>query len=291
VISNRQELARKALSSALKARVQAERTLWDPICVYDLAEKLGVDVRFLDVPSMEGFYSKQPGPLILLPSERPSSRQAYSCAHELGHHVFGHGTRADELLDGRADGAAYADDPDEFLVECFAGFILMPKLAVDRALTCRGWNLTDLTVERAYIIAGVLGVGYTTLLKHMRWSLGILAAAKAEELLKMQPKQIRRSWLGHETTNNVIVVDPYWNGRPIDVQVGDFVVAPHGVEVEAPGLRLVRKTHLVVVLEAIQPGIGRLCVPTEGWANFVRVSRSAYVGLAKYRHLEDTGDA
>jgi len=291
VIPNRKELARQALSSALKTRVRAARNLWDPICIYDVAEKIEVEVRFLDVPSMEGLYCKQPGPLILLPSERPPGRQAYSCAHELGHHVAGHGTGVDELLDEKSNGSSYGDNPDEFLVECYAGFLLMPKSAVERALTCRGWKLTALTGEQAYTIAGLFGVGYSTLVNHLRWSLGILAATKAEELLRMSPKQIRRHWLEHDTSNNVVVLDRFWVGRPIDLKVGDFVVAPKGIEVESPNLQLVRETRHGIILETKQPGIGRLSIPAEGWANFVRVSRSAYVGLAKYRHLEDAADA
>ncbi|MGN6369020.1 MAG: ImmA/IrrE family metallo-endopeptidase [Phycisphaerae bacterium] len=291
MLANRRELARQALAAATRTRIATKRALWDPICVFDLAEEMHVEVRFLDIPSMEGLYSKQPRPLILLPAERPASRQVYSCAHELGHHVAGHGTRFDELREEMSQNAKALDDSDEFLVECYAGYLMMPKMAVERAVSNRGWSAPNLTPSQAYEVAGFLGVGYTTLIKHMRWSLGLMDASKADSLLKFQPKEIRREWLGEATTTNVIVVDTRWTGRPIDMHVGELLVVPQSIKFESPHLRVVRENPPSVILEAIQPGIGRLTSPTNSWANFVRVSRAAYAGLARYRHLEEAPNA
>jgi len=286
VIWNRKELARKALASALQTRHHAGKSPWEPICVYDLAEKLKVEVRFLECSSMEGIYSKEPGPVILLPAKRPASRQAYSCAHELGHHIAGHGTRMDELLEERSAGQEDKDDPDEFLVDCFAGFLLMPKLAVERAIKCRGWTSSILTAEQTYTIAGQLRVGYTTLIQHMRWSLKILPCTQADKLLKFQPKRIRRAWLDRETTANLLVVDEHWCGRPIDLHVGDYLVIPRNARVEASHLEALQVTDVGQILEAKRPGLGQIFLSSNN-AAFVRVSRAAYVGLAKHRHLED----
>ena len=92
-MTDRKQMARMAAMVALRTRNKAGATLGQAICVYDLAEHLGIEVRFLDIPSMEGFYSKNPGPLILLSTLRPAGRRVFTCAHELGHHVLGHGTR------------------------------------------------------------------------------------------------------------------------------------------------------------------------------------------------------
>ena len=59
---NRNAIARKAIADALSIRLGAERGLDKAICVYDLAWSLGVEVRFLDIPSMEGMYYKSPDP-------------------------------------------------------------------------------------------------------------------------------------------------------------------------------------------------------------------------------------
>lgn len=288
---DRKELARRALGSALQTSVKSGRCLWDPVCVYEVADKLGIEVRFFDVPSMEGLYCKKPGPLILLPAERPQSRQSYSCAHEIGHHVAGHGTNVDELGGGNTVGGATTNNPEEFFADCFAGFLLMPKLAVERALTVRGWRTSALTAKQAYVLASQLGVGYTTLLQHMRWSLGILPSGVAENLLKVPPKSIRSELLGQETSANVVVVDQNWAGRPVDMQAGDYLVVPRGAHVESPHRKMLEDVGCNTILRANHVGIGRLVMPGNTPPTFVRISRIGYIGLEKYRHLEDCDNA
>jgi hypothetical protein len=41
------------------------------------------------------------------------------------------------------------------------------------------------------------------------------------------------------------------------------------------------------VVRAVRPGLSRVLRPSANWACFLRVSRRQYVGLARYRHLED----
>ena len=90
-----------------------------PICIYGLCETLGVAVRFNNI-NMEGMYQRGVPPRIHLSARRPLPRRAYNCAHELGHHVFGHGSSIDEL---REDAKAQPwEDPKEFLADTFAGF-------------------------------------------------------------------------------------------------------------------------------------------------------------------------
>jgi FixJ family two-component response regulator len=69
-------------------------------------------VRFNNI-NMEGVYRRGLPPRIHLSARRPLPRRAYNCAHELGHHVFGHGSSIDEL---REDAKAQPwEDPKEFL--------------------------------------------------------------------------------------------------------------------------------------------------------------------------------
>ena len=53
-MNDRRAIARQAIAAALRTRLSAGYGLDHAICVYDLAEKLGLEVRFLDLPSMEG---------------------------------------------------------------------------------------------------------------------------------------------------------------------------------------------------------------------------------------------
>ena len=51
---------------------------------------------------------------IFISSLRPTGRQHFTCAHELGHHIFNHGMKIDELVSKKE--SSYNDD--EFLVDC-----------------------------------------------------------------------------------------------------------------------------------------------------------------------------
>jgi Zn-dependent peptidase ImmA (M78 family) len=172
------ELAMQALIQATQIRQVAGLGLTDPTNIYDLAKQLGVEVRFVDIPSLEGMYLKlNQRAEIFISTHRPAGRQASTCGHELGHHVFKHGTQIDEYLDGVAELERF--DPQEFLVDCFSGFVLMPKSAVNYAFTIRGWNPQLCTSTQAYIIAGLFGVGYITLLQHMSKTLKLVPQAHA----------------------------------------------------------------------------------------------------------------
>jgi Zn-dependent peptidase ImmA (M78 family) len=287
VIKDGKRLARQALFAALKLRKNYGYELWEPICIYDLAEKHGVEVRFEGISSMEGMYSKSPGPIIIISSERPSGRQSFNCAHELGHHVFNHGGRIDELIDNKMKNN-YC--PEEFLANCFAGFLLMPKVAIQYAFRNRGWSLTNPTHTQLYIIADNLGVGYSALITHMQQSLRILNPSLALKLLKVQPKHIKAEILGYTTNSNLVVADESWKSRAIDIQVGDLVLTRSETINEGECISPVHNSDKGDIFEGVTPGIGRLLNERFKWATFVRVSRKQYVGLGKYRHLKEVKD-
>ena len=93
---NRHALATQAMQAAIATRAKAKLDQHGPICIYGLSETLGVTVRFNTI-NMEGMYQRGAPPRIHLSARRPLPRRAYNCAHELGHHVFGHGSSIDEL--------------------------------------------------------------------------------------------------------------------------------------------------------------------------------------------------
>jgi hypothetical protein len=83
------------------AREAAEVDPFGPADPYAAAESFRLRVTF-SATSMEGFYFKPAN--ILVSSLRPVGRRAFTCAHELGHHWFGHGSTIDQLQeDGHAE--------------------------------------------------------------------------------------------------------------------------------------------------------------------------------------------
>jgi len=285
--ATRKELAREALAAALQLRTSKGRNLVDPICIYDLAEELKIELRFADIPSLEGMYSNAPRPAIILGSERPAGRRVYTCGHEMGHHRFGHGMRVDELRPDDADPPPF--DPQEFIAQSFAGFLLMPKLALCNAFSIRGWKPAEATAEQIYRISNLFGVTYSGLIHHMANSLGILSGSNAEKLLHIKLRDIRADFIT-APKRQLVLVDKFWKARAIDLEVGDLVLAPWNAVCEGRCLIHIERTAKGELLEASQPGHGRFADSASDWACFVRVSRRFYVGRSIYRHLEEVAD-
>jgi hypothetical protein len=255
------------------------------VCPYDLAEKLGVRVYFDDsMPSMEGAYVNATAAKIIVTSLRPIGRMAYSCAHEIGHHAFGHGSHIDEIME-KPDKAK--KNPEEFLAEVFAGFLLMPNLAVRHGFSRRGWSYNDCMPKQVFVVAGWLGVGYTTLVNHMCHSLRLITLSKAKELCRVPVKTTKRELTGEEFRENVFWVDRHWTGRPVDVQVGDIIIAEEGLGLEGNVAEPVSVETAKRAFKGVRPGIGRLSAADGSWAAFLRISRREYQGWGRYRHLED----
>ena len=282
-MSELNRMAQGAFASALRMRKNAGYRLDEAICVYDLAETLGIEVRFADIPSMEGMLYCNPDPVIIVSSQRPSGRRAFTCAHELGHFHSGDGTTVDELVGSSERADTY---PKEFIADCFAGALLMPKIAVERAFAVRNWSTQNPTAGELYVVSGYLGVGYSTLVHHMWKSLRLLSGSHAENLLKVSRGKAQAQALGWETASTVWIVDPHWNSRPIDMEVGDLVQVHEDSEYEGSCLEDAGVSGSGCLYRACQPGIGRLSSAT-GWAGYVRVSRKNFVGRSLFRHLEE----
>ena len=285
-MNHRRAIARQAMVAALRTRLSAGYGLEHAVCVYDLAEKLGLEVRFLDLPSMEGMYLSASNPTVIVSSLRPPGRRAFTCAHELGHHNRSDGIEIDELVE-QWDIPRF--NTKEFAADCFAGALLMPKMAVSGAFAIRGWSMEDCTPDQAFMVAGYFGVGYTTLIHHMRSALQVLPDTRAQALLKVSPRKAQALLLGWQTPQTVVVVDGHWTGRAVDVEVGDLIFVPGGAQSEGTCFEPSSDLEHRRLFVAGRPGIGRL-EAGDTWSAFVRVSRRDYVGRALYRHWEEAGD-
>ena len=282
----RRALVHAAMLESINVRSGAKAGLDGPLDVYALSERLGLRVRFVDI-SMEGFYKRGRPPQVLLSALRPLARRAYTCAHEIGHHVFKHGSTIDELVDNpEGSGATTAE---EISAQTFAGFLLMPTLGMRKAFAQRGWDAAKATPAQLLTIASAYGVGYTTIVNHLAYVLGMMPPARARELVRIPLPQVRREVLGTATSAPLIVVDCHWTLPTIDVEVGMQVLLPKGASLEDDRLVLRADTSLGRLFEALKPGIVQV-ERREGESVFVRIARRQYVGLSQYRHLEETDD-
>lgn len=283
----RQELARKAMLKSIDVRMAAGLDLMNPICIYGLCDSLKVKVRFVNI-NMEGTYVRGEIPRILVSSLRPLPRRNFTCGHELGHHVFEHGSTVDKLVKDREKTKVF--NPDEFLVDSFAGFLLMPTLGVRKAFVSRGWNADSATPLQIFTVACHFGVGYETLIDHMTFALEMISHQRATTLRKVKLPAIRQIVLGQESSDPLIIADDKWALPTIDVEVGTHLLLPMTAEVASDTIIGLEETSLGRLFRANRPGIVRVHCPNTSWAVFVRVSRYQFEGLSQYRHLEDTED-
>jgi hypothetical protein len=229
-------------------------------------------------------YSPEPTPTIAVSAKRPRGRRRYTCGHELGHHICGHGTRLDELIDETVE----RWNPEEFMAQRFAAALLMPKLAVESAFAKRGWPIMQPQPVMIFTVAQELGVGYTTLVGHLERTLQCLPRAAADALRSVRLSQLRERLAGFAVERDLVIVDQNWACRTIDVEVGDIVILPRDTNVEGECASLAEKPVRHAV--AIAPGIGRVTMHTDRPSVLLRVSRRGFTGLARYRHLEEIAD-
>ena len=257
----------------------------EPVNVYDVAAAIGVEVRFLDGPSLEGMFVRDPHPMVVLPSlnHRPRGRVSFSCAHEIGHCQLGHGTTVDEYLDGDAQTLPKSDE--EFAADTFASSLLMPRQAVLQRFHMRDAEPETATPQLIFMIAAELDVGYQTLLNHLRYGLEVVSSDWLRDRKRTTPKHIRATIGSHET-RRLVLVNQFWPRLPIDLQVGEFIAVPAAKHVRSPDcLSEASCSGDWRMYRACKPGIDRLVI--EKQIISIRVARFGYCGLLKYRFLDD----
>jgi Zn-dependent peptidase ImmA (M78 family) len=281
---NQRQLAMKALQQAERTRSQAGIPTLAPVNPIDVSMSIGCPVRMLNLPSLEGIYSIDPSPTIIVGAQRPAGRRSYTCAHELGHHIFGHGTQIEQLIEHRAHDIK---SDSEYLADMFAAFFLMSQLAVTNTIKLRGWGRDGISPKNIFSLACYFGVGYSSIVYHLSRTLKILDAANAQELLAVAPKEIKTTYNAPADTE-VIIVDHHWQHRTADLEVGDSLVVSENVRIDNP--QRLGHSHSVAkenVYVARAPGHARAYDENKNWAVNIRISRKGYEGLAEYRHLED----
>ena len=218
----------------------------------------------------------------------PLARRNFTCAHELGHHIFEHGSTIDELREDQANSSDRP--PNEILADAFASFVMMPTLGLREAFAKRGLDPNLASAIDMYSIACNFGVGQSTLVNHLAYGIGMINQAQRDRLGRITPKMIRTELLGEVIATALTVADQHWNSPTLDLEQDALVMLPSGVVVDTALLAPVRELAAGRVFRAARCGITRVAIPGAPWATYVRIARRQYVGLARFRHLEETAD-
>ncbi|MBF5094226.1 ImmA/IrrE family metallo-endopeptidase [Azospirillum sp. INR13] len=278
---NRRMLILDGAQAASDTRDRLDLDLITPIDVYAVAEAMGIRIRFLPV-SMEGFYRKGVPPCIMLSAFRPLARKAFTCAHEIGHHWFGHGSTIDEL---KGDDRQDSEIPEEVLANAFAAFMLMPTIGVRRAFNSRGWSPATVNPLQVLTIASEFGVGYDTLLTHLSMTLNDMPRNVRAELGKWTPQRIRKRILGDDDAEGLVILDDRQRSAGVDLEEGYALAVPANATVSGHVLTPRQSIEGFDVYNAV--GRGRATITTSCWQIEARVAPASFIGPAKYRFLED----
>lgn len=285
--AERKSLVMQGMQASITARVKAGLDLKGPACVYSMCELHNVAVRFNDI-NMEGMYDRTPKPRIHVSALRPLARRTFTCAHELGHHVFGHGSTIDELREDQANNLDRP--PNEILADAFASFVLMPTLGLREAFVKRSLDPNHATALDMYAIACNFGVGQSTLVNHLAYGIKMIRQTQRDRLGRITPKMIRTELLGEVVSTPLTIADQYWTSPTLDMEQDALLLLPPGVVVDASMLLPERELAAGRLFRAAKCGITRVVIPGTQWATYVRVARRQYVGMARFRHLEETAD-
>lgn len=275
---------KSALRKADEVRRHCGAGIFQPVNVFDICQRLEVDVRFVDI-NMEGVYVATPkNPCILISAFRPMPRRCFTCAHELGHHIFEHGSKLDIKIE---DLEEFSNEGEEKLVDIFAGALLMPVVGVLSQFAKRGWNIKNATPIQFFTVASAFGTGYSTLVTHCAVN-NLINWSYSEQLLKTKPAMIFQECFGSSANNSHFkIIDEHSKLTVIDLEISNYIILPKNCEVQGEHLR---KSGVVKDGEsfvALKPGIIRVFNENLGISAFVRIQKEEYIGLSENRHLEN----
>lgn len=286
--SSTKQLRRQATLKALYVRNQLPAGLADAVSPFEIAHTIAnVIVKFNELP-LEGIYHAT-NPRIILSSQRPWVRQNFTCAHELGHFFLGHGFQVEELVELR-DTSSY-DIPEELAADTFAGELLMPKTTISSGFISRGYQMSSCNPIEYYIVSQWLGVGYTTMLNHLRYFQCSINSNEFKALERYKRQNIRAEILGRPCKNEIFVIDQHWKGRSVDLAIGDYLISEKPLDFSDESF-IERQPQPNTTFQFCYKTIKRGCLNTtliNGAPNkkIIRISPERYVGLEKFRYLED----
>ena len=271
---------RATAKRAIEFRLAREIAFDSPCDVYEVIFQRNIDLQFVDIPSLEGVYLEEPEACrICVSAHRPAGRQRFTAAHELGHHVLGHGTQFDAVVDELERVTSSHTEEEE--ADAFARYVLMPPRAVQAAFRLRGFEVASPDPIAVYRAACWLGVGYITLLNQMLYSLHVLEPSDHERLSRTAPKSIKTELAGVVPKGDVWPVDEFWAKRRLDAQIGDLIVGAKTQDSRCLITEVEQGTYMA-------NNVGQSVLPLAAGGNLsLCVSKLAYVGFYEYRYLPE----
>lgn len=117
---------------------------------------------------MEGFAALYQGErLVLTNSSKILSRERFTAAHEIGHHIFDFQDSGNELIADELTGLFNKKNLAEYRADCFAAALLMPREGVNDVLYELGLNQGTLTYIDVVRLQLLFGVSYRAMVRRL----------------------------------------------------------------------------------------------------------------------------
>jgi IrrE N-terminal-like domain len=218
-------------SAAVKAselHADLDLDLSQPVDVFHAVDELGLILAFAPLGEVSGVYLPgSPSAGIMLHEGHPRTRQRYTAAHELGHHVFGHAAGVDlapEQALERAQGERWPDHEKE--AEAFAAWFLMPRRLLKSGLRHLGIERPKDAYD-VYALSLWLGTSYTATARQLAVT-KLVHRVEADGWAKIPPKNLKRALAGEmapdDLHNDVWWLDRRNHMQPVDARPGDRIV-------------------------------------------------------------------
>lgn len=202
-----------------------------PVDVYAAITTAGVKLMWQPLPRAFGLYlnpvRSRPG--ILLNNRVDLAVQRHTAAHELGHHLLGHGSRVDVDLDPFTTTRRGWTD-EEKAAEAFAVWFLMPRRALRSAM--QALNLTRLRdPEEVYQISLLLGTSYQSTARHLP-NTRLCTPQQSRAWMAVPPGRLKKRLdpgvAPPSRAPDVWRINQRLAGRLLSVRVGDRLVIDTG---------------------------------------------------------------
>jgi Zn-dependent peptidase ImmA (M78 family) len=277
-------------AARLHARLHTDQT--KPVDVFAVVQDLGIWITTQPLGSLFGFYLRQNGALgICLNARHPETLQRYTCAHELAHHVLGHGSSLDER--DEVDGWGGTSSVEERAAQVFAGNFLMPLGLVNRVMRRLGLYGKPLSAPDIYQISREMDVSFTAAVWRLR-TLDRVDRETAEIAVQRgaaaAKEQLRNGPPVSATRADLWTVQEAPGSAEFSCRVGDEIL------IQLPENRSTGRTWAIEVADDPQTMVGNeQYVSWDGGVGLELVGQDdAYVGLpsssplriAEDRHIE-----
>ena len=199
--------------------------------IESILDTIGIALFYQKLNGVLGYFLKKPIPGIAVTTERPSSVQRYTIAHELGHYLLGHAENVDDdksINQGRV--RTVESNAFEISADTFASSFLFPRgLLVENLKELDITNKEDFTPSVVYRLSLWLGASYQATC----YALGnqkILPLKLVNEFSLKEPKKLKQQLLEPLSLEkyhpDVWRIDPTCSrpitGKPNDVLVLDL---------------------------------------------------------------------